>query len=180
MSEFSPTSQVIPFPQSTLIAEIYQGKLKPDQVGLSIAMKEAIQHHWRHLHHCNPTTLNLTITQSAINGICDNGYSWEDQKLLRLAGGFDADRRTLLMHLPTEIQLSILGHSEIKSIIQIRLACRQLNELAQSPAAKTDYLIREYGKALVLFYSLRNHRKMFSVAVAEMLVQKGALVSRYL
>ncbi|CAG8539346.1 7946_t:CDS:1, partial [Scutellospora calospora] len=79
--------------------------------------------------------------------------------------------------LPTEILTGIT--KRVRHPKKLILCCRRLAIIFKDPQVKAEWIIYQFGAANCLFYAIQLGPSFLDVAVAQAIIAKGGIISRY-
>ncbi|CAG8775830.1 12554_t:CDS:2, partial [Cetraspora pellucida] len=87
-------------------------------------------------------------------------------------------QRNYFHGLPIETMINIFIH--VESPKNLATSCKQWSIIARDHHAKAEWIIHKFGLAHCLFHSIRLGSTFINVAVAQTIILKGGILSRYL
>ncbi|CAG8556319.1 20137_t:CDS:1 [Cetraspora pellucida] len=87
-------------------------------------------------------------------------------------------QKNYICELANEIMINIFKYVDYPKDLSI--SCKQWFIIARDDYAKTEWIIRKFGLAHCLFHSIRLGSTFINVAVAQKIISKGGILSRYL
>ena len=82
--------------------------------------------------------------------------------------------------LPTELLISIFSYLDFKSCNQFKLLCRRTNQIFNDTNARSQHLLKYYGKGQVLYKTFKDHKIALTEQLAYSLLQNGCQLPRFL
>lgn len=79
--------------------------------------------------------------------------------------------------LPNEAMIYIFKY--VKHPINLIVSCKRWSFISNDSQARADWIIFQFGRAHCLFHAIRLGPKFISVAVAQAIITKGGILSRY-